>query len=64
MKISKELSDALEAVSKEVDSWPAWQRSIDLRDLESSEQLENRESSNEPVASQPNQRLSTRAARA
>jgi hypothetical protein len=33
MKLSKELNDALEAVSKEVDSWPAWKRSIDLHDL-------------------------------
>lgn len=30
MKLSKELNDALEAVSKEVDSWPAWKRGIDL----------------------------------
>ena len=32
MKLSKELNDALEAISKEVDSWPAWKRSIDLND--------------------------------
>jgi len=33
MKLSKELEDALEAVSKEVESWPAWKRSIDLKDV-------------------------------
>jgi hypothetical protein len=33
MKPTKELDDALEAVSKEVDSWPSWKRSIDLMDL-------------------------------
>jgi hypothetical protein len=33
MKLTKELDDALEAVAKEVDSWPAWKRSIDSHDL-------------------------------
>lgn len=33
MKLSKELKNALEAVSKEVDSWPAWKRSIDMHEL-------------------------------
>ena len=32
MKLTKELNEALEAVSKEVDSWPAWKRSIDPSD--------------------------------
>lgn len=34
VKISKDLDEALESVSKEVDSWPAWKRSVDQRDLE------------------------------
>jgi hypothetical protein len=33
MKISKELHDSLEKVSKEVEKWPKWKRSVDLRDL-------------------------------
>jgi hypothetical protein len=33
LKISKELDESLEAISKEVDSWPDWKRSIDLREL-------------------------------
>jgi hypothetical protein len=33
MKLSKDLNDALEAVSKEVDGWPAWKRSVDAQDL-------------------------------
>lgn len=34
MKIKdKELEADLEAVAKEVESWPAWKRSIDLREL-------------------------------
>jgi hypothetical protein len=33
MRLSKELNDALEAVSKEVDSWPDWKRSVDMQDL-------------------------------
>lgn len=33
MKLSKDLKAALEAVSKEVDNWPSWKRSIDLNDL-------------------------------
>lgn len=48
MKLSKELNDALEAVSKEVDSWPAWKRSIDLHDLKKvTEAPENNETSHE-----------------
>jgi hypothetical protein len=33
MKLSKELYEHLEAVSREVEGWPKWKRSIDLRDL-------------------------------
>jgi hypothetical protein len=33
MKISKELDEALEKVAEEVEDWPAWKRSVDLRDL-------------------------------
>lgn len=51
MKLSKELNDALEAVSKEVDRWPAWKRSIDLQDLKKvTEPSENNESSSQRAA--------------
>lgn len=33
MKVSRELSDTLEAITKEVDSWPASKRSIDVHGL-------------------------------
>ena len=29
MKISKQLEDALNEVSREVDAWPQWKRSLD-----------------------------------
>ncbi len=65
MKISKDLNDALEMVSKEVDSWPAWKRSIDSRDLKKlTEASENRESSNDARTSEQKPPLSARAARA
>ena len=64
MKLSKELNDALEAVSKEVDSWPTWKRSIDLRDMKKvTEPQENSESSPEPPANRKTTALA-RAARA
>jgi hypothetical protein len=31
MKLSKELNDALDAISKEVESWPSWKRRVELR---------------------------------
>jgi len=44
MKISKELNEALEKVAREVEDWPAWKRSVDLRDLKKlSEMSENHE---------------------
>lgn len=33
MKISKELAEDLELAAKEVESWPTWNRSVDIRDL-------------------------------
>lgn len=30
----KALQEALDRVAKEVESWPAWKRSVDLRDIE------------------------------
>jgi hypothetical protein len=33
MRISKELDDDLELAAKEVESWPTWKRSVDIRDL-------------------------------
>lgn len=33
MKLDSKLAADLEAISKEVESWPAWKRSIDLRNL-------------------------------
>jgi hypothetical protein len=52
MKLSKELDDALEAVSKEVDSWPSWKRSIDMHDLKHpTESSENREASDQRLTS-------------
>lgn len=36
MKLSKELDDALKAVSQEVDSWPGWKRSIGPDDCQQS----------------------------
>jgi hypothetical protein len=65
MKMSKELYDALEAVSKEVNRWPAWTRSIDSQDLkQQTESGENRESSSEREADNRKARPLTRAARA
>ncbi|MBZ5528868.1 MAG: hypothetical protein LAN71_13325 [Acidobacteriia bacterium] len=32
MKVSKQLNEALQAISKEVEAWPQWKRSIDPRD--------------------------------
>jgi hypothetical protein len=65
MKLSKELYDALEAVSKEVNRWPAWTRSIDSQDLkQQTESGENRESSSEREADNRKARPLTRAARA
>lgn len=32
MKASKELNEALQAISKEVEAWPEWKRSIDPRE--------------------------------
>jgi hypothetical protein len=62
MKLSKELNDALEAVSKEVDSWPTWKRSIDLHDLKKvSEPAQNNESQQESAG---NGRKTTHFARA
>jgi hypothetical protein len=44
MKISKELDEALEKIAREVEGWPAWKRSVDLRDLKKlSEMSENHE---------------------
>jgi hypothetical protein len=64
MKISKDLNNALEAISKEVDTWPAWKRSIDLNDLKKgSEAPENRESSSESRSGKSKASLA-RAARA
>lgn len=63
MKLSKELDDALEAVSKEVDSWPAWKRSIDLNDLKQpTESSEDREASGEKLTSNRKPRQLARAA--
>lgn len=31
MKLSKDLENALETACKEVEGWPAWKRSIDLK---------------------------------
>lgn len=62
MRLSKELNDALEAVSKEVDSWPAWTRSIDLHDQKKvTEPTESNESSNKGSGSN---RKTTHLARA
>ncbi|MGA7796003.1 MAG: hypothetical protein WCA19_23470 [Candidatus Acidiferrales bacterium] len=50
MEISKKLNDALEKVAKEVESWPAWKRSVDLRDLKKlSEASENNDVANDVV---------------
>jgi hypothetical protein len=50
MKISKELDDALEKVAKEVENWPAWKRSVDLRDLKKlSEASENHDLANDEI---------------
>jgi hypothetical protein len=49
MKLSKELNDALEAVSKEVDSWPAWTRSIDMHDQKKEIETQSNASANEKV---------------
>lgn len=63
MKLSKELDDALEAVSKEVDSWPAWKRSIDLHDLKQhTETPEDPETSGERLTSNRKPRHLARAA--
>lgn len=63
MKLSKELNDALEAVSKEVDSWPSWKRSIDLHDLkQQTESPEDSEASGERLASNRKPRQLARAA--
>jgi hypothetical protein len=65
MKISKDLNDALEIVSKEVDGWPAWKRSIDSRDLKKlTEASENRESMKDARTGEQKPPLSARAARA
>lgn len=62
MKLSKELNEALEAVSKEVDSWPAWKRSIDLNDRKKvTEPAENNQSSPKGVSGS---RKTTQLARA
>ena len=51
MKISKDLDDDLELVAKEVESWPEWKRSVDLRDLKKLAQPpENREVSSDLTA--------------
>jgi len=60
MKLSKELNDALEAVSKEVDSWPAWKRSIDLK--QQTESPEDSEASGERLTSNRKPRQLARAA--
>ena len=50
MKISKELDDALEKVAKEVENWPAWKRSVDLRDLKKlSDASENHDVANDAI---------------
>lgn len=66
MKISKDLSDALEAVNKEVESWPAWKRSIDSLELKKklTEASDVGESSNDSAADEPKRPLSARAAKA
>jgi len=46
MKIKdKELNAALEAVSKEVDRWPEWKRSIDMHDLKKATEPRKRKKS-------------------
>lgn len=63
MKLSKELDDALEAISKEVDSWPAWKRSIDLHDLKQpTESSDSCEASGERLTSNRRPRQLARAA--
>lgn len=63
MKLSKELDDALEAVSKEVNSWPAWKRSIDMHELKQpTESSENSEASGERLTSNRKPRQLARAA--
>jgi hypothetical protein len=63
MKLSKELDDALEAVSKEVDSWPAWKRSLDLHDLkQQTESSKDCAASGERVTSNRKPRQLARAA--
>lgn len=65
MKLSKELNDALEAVSKEVDSWPAWKRSIDLHERKKvTEPTGNNESSHKGAAGNRKATNLARAARA
>jgi len=64
MKLSRELNDALEAVSKEVDSWPAWKRSIDLNARKKATDPENHKSSNKNAAGSRKTPHITRAAKA
>jgi len=65
VKISKDLKNALEAVSKEVDAWPAWKRSIDLNDLKKVNGApERQESPTESRSCKSKGSLATRAARA
>jgi hypothetical protein len=65
MKLSKELDDTLDAISKEVDSWPEWKRSVDLNDLKKmTEPSENCACSGEGMTSDQKPRHSVRATRA
>jgi hypothetical protein len=64
MKLSRELNEALEAVSKEVDSWPAWKRSVDMQDLNKTQASQNPQPAIETSPSKGKPRPLVRAARA
>ena len=66
MKLSKELNDALESVSREVDCWPALKRSIDLQDRKkkTKEPSESCESSQESTSTNRKATILARSAKA